>query len=54
MRATRDDLIDQLIVPPRQVFVGGGWAKTEKLKPVGHAERDHVLAETLQPATELR
>lgn len=50
----KDKLIDRLIVPPRVIFSGGGWDQTHKLRPNGDADKDHVLAEVLQPASEVR
>lgn len=42
------------IRPPRQIFSGFDWSRTDKLKPTGDAERANVLAERLQPPTPLR
>lgn len=60
----KDTVIDTLIKPPKYIFrhaairlVGltGIERLTEtKLRPNGDADRDHVLAEILQSATELR
>lgn len=44
-----DKLIDQLIRPPRRIFEGFDWQRTDRLIPKGHAGKDKVLGERLAP-----
>lgn len=53
-RTKVDKKIDELIRPPRPVFEGFDWTRTDRLVPTGAADRDKVLSERLQPATDLR
>jgi hypothetical protein len=46
-----DPMIESLIKPPRQIFVGY-QGDTRKLIPTGDASRDKVLAERFSPKPE--
>lgn len=43
----KDDLIDQLIKPPRVLHQGFDWKRTDKLRPTGDAQRDRLVGERL-------
>lgn len=48
----KDEMIDALIQPPRRVFEGFDWSRTDKLKPQGKAEHDRLLAERFRAQPE--
>jgi len=50
----KDKVIDTLIKPPRRIFEGGGWDKTERLARTGDAERERIVAEKYTPKVGLR
>lgn len=49
-----DTKIDDLIRPPRPIFTGFDWTRTDKLKPTGHADSHKIIGERLRPTTPLR
>lgn len=50
--ATNGRTWEHRIRPPRQVFVGFDWSRTERLIPTGAAGRHKVLGERLRRSEE--
>lgn len=52
MKDVHDPVIESLIKPPVIKFAGFDWTRTDKLQPVGDAQRAQIVSEKLASSSD--